>query len=101
MVTEVCYLLAREAGARAEAAFLAPSACGRLTVVDREAAYWRRAVDLVTTYADLPLAALGASLTAMAELGAGEPSQGDLETHDLRLIVSGSRPGANPAAEGC
>ena len=67
VVTEVCYLFAREAGARAEAAFLAPSACGGLTVVvDRDAAYWRPAVDLVTTYADLPLGAVGASLAAMA-----------------------------------
>ena len=37
-MTEVCYLLAREAGARAEAAFLTSLADGDLTVVDLEAA---------------------------------------------------------------
>jgi predicted nucleic acid-binding protein len=67
VVTEVCYLLQREAGPRAEAAFLTSLADGDLTVVDLEPADWRRTADLVTQYADLPLGAVDASVVAVAE----------------------------------
>jgi uncharacterized protein len=67
VVTEVCYLLAREAGARAEAAFLTSLANGDLRVVELDGADCRRAAELVSTYADLPLGAVDASLVAVAE----------------------------------
>jgi predicted nucleic acid-binding protein len=66
-VTEARYLLAREAGARAEAAFLGSLADRDLTVVDLEAADWRRPAKLVLRYADLPLGAVDAFGVAVAE----------------------------------
>ena len=67
VVTEVCYMLAREAGHRAEAAFLASLADGDFVVIDLVADDWRRAGALVTQYADLPLGAVDASVIAVAE----------------------------------
>ena len=67
VVTEVCYLLAREAGPRAEAAFLSSLADGDLTVVDLEPADWRRTADLVPTTPAWPLGAVDASVVAVAE----------------------------------
>jgi uncharacterized protein len=67
VVTEVCYMLAREAGHRAEAAFLASLADGDFIVIDLVADDWRRASALVTQYADLPLGAVDASVIAVAE----------------------------------
>ena len=73
VVTEACYLLAREAGARAEAAFLTSLADGDLQVVELERDDWRRAADLVVRYADLPLGAVDACVVAVAErLGLAE-----------------------------
>jgi predicted nucleic acid-binding protein len=67
VVTEVCYMLAREAGARGEAAFLTSLADGDLDVVELDHSDWRRTAELVTTYADLPLGAVDASVVAVAE----------------------------------
>jgi uncharacterized protein len=73
VVTEACYLLAREAGARAEAAFPSSLADGDLHVVELETTDWRRAAELVTRYADMPLGAVDASVVAVAErLGLSE-----------------------------
>jgi predicted nucleic acid-binding protein len=47
--------------------FLTSLADGDLTAVDLDAADWRRAADPVTTYSDLPLGAVDASLVAVAE----------------------------------
>ena len=65
--TEACYLLAREAGARAEADFLDSLGHGDFAVIDLEAADWHRAADLVRRYADLPLGAVDAAVVAVAE----------------------------------
>jgi predicted nucleic acid-binding protein len=67
VVTEACYLLAREAGARAEAAFLGSFADGDMTVIDLESEDWRRGAELVLRYSDLPLGAVDASVVAIAE----------------------------------
>ncbi len=73
VVTEVCYLLEREAGPRVEAGFLESVAEGDFTVVDLEPADYVRAAELVLTYADLPLGAVDASVVAIAErLGIAE-----------------------------
>jgi predicted nucleic acid-binding protein len=73
VVTEACYLLAREAGSRAEAAFLTSLADGDMEVVDLERDDWRRAADLVVRYRDLPLGAVDACVVAVAErLGLAE-----------------------------
>jgi uncharacterized protein len=62
VVTEACYLLAREAGARAEAAFL-----GSLADLDLDRDDWRSAAELLVRYSDLPLGAVDASVVAVAE----------------------------------
>jgi predicted nucleic acid-binding protein len=67
VVTEACYLLAREAGSRAEAAFLDSLGHGDLEVVDLEPVDWCRAAELVRRYADLPLGAVDASVVAVPE----------------------------------
>ena len=73
VVTEVCYLLQREAGAAAEAAFLTSLADQDFRVVDLEVGDWRRAAELVTRCADLPLGGVDASVVAVAErLGLAE-----------------------------
>jgi uncharacterized protein len=61
VVTEACYLLAREAGARAEAASLDSLADGDLAVIDLERRDRRRAAQLVVQYADFPLGAVDAA----------------------------------------
>jgi predicted nucleic acid-binding protein len=73
VVTEVCYLLEREAGPRVEAGFLESLGERDFTVVDLELADYIRAGELVITYADLPLGAVDASIVAIAErLGIAE-----------------------------
>ena len=67
VVTEVCYLLEREAGPRVEADFLSSLAAEDFTVVDLELVDYARASGLVRTYADLPLGAVDASIVAVAE----------------------------------
>lgn len=64
VVAEVGYLLNREAGARVEALFLTALADGDFTPVDLTGDDYRRAAELVMTYADLPL---GATVVALAE----------------------------------
>lgn len=67
VVTEVCYLLAREAGPRAEAPFLTSLADGDFGVIGLETSDWRRTAELVMKYADLPLGAVDAAVIAVAE----------------------------------
>lgn len=67
VVVETSYLIERHLGATAEAAFLrsltpAGLTIGQLTEHDLE-----RTAELVTTYADLPLGAVDASIVALAE----------------------------------
>jgi uncharacterized protein len=67
VVAEVGYLLNREAGARVEALFLTALADGDFTAVDLTSEDYRRASELVTTYADLPLGTTDATVIALAE----------------------------------
>ena len=67
VIAETCYLLAREAGARVEAAFLRSFAAGYLHPVDLTPADLERAAELVEQYADLPLGGTDACLVALAE----------------------------------
>lgn len=67
VVTEVCYLLEREGGPRAEAGFLHGLGHEDFVVVDLELADYLRAEELVLRYADLPLGAVDASVVAVAE----------------------------------
>jgi predicted nucleic acid-binding protein len=67
VVAEVGYLLAREAGARVEALFLTALADGDFQLVDLTVADYRRAAELVQTYADMPLGTTDATVIALAE----------------------------------
>ena len=73
VLTEVCYLLARELGSRAEAAFLRSSRDGAFALAQTTLADLDRMAELVETYADLPLGGVDASVVAVAErLGTAE-----------------------------
>jgi predicted nucleic acid-binding protein len=67
VVTEVCYLLAREGGAKPEAAFVRSLAAGDFTVAPVTAAGLERTADLIGQYADLPLGLADASVVTLAE----------------------------------
>jgi predicted nucleic acid-binding protein len=67
VVAEVCFLVQREAGSRAEAAFLASLAEGDFAVVDLEPGDWRRASELVLQYGDYPLGFVDAAVVTVAE----------------------------------
>lgn len=71
VLTEVCHLLEREHGTRAEAAFLRSIRTGQISLIPLVSQDIDRMVELVEKYADLPLGAVDASVFAVAErLGA-------------------------------
>lgn len=67
VIAEVSYLLARDAGAEVEAAFLRSFATGFLIVADLTVPDLDRSAELVEQYADLPLGSTDACLVALAE----------------------------------
>ena len=67
VVVEVCYLLERQLGSPAEAAFLRSFSEGSFTLAHPTLSYIDRMASLIETYADLPLGSVDASLIAMAE----------------------------------
>lgn len=67
VLTEVCWLLERERGSNAEAAFLDALAAGELELVEVQRMDLHRMAELVRRYANLPLGAVDASVIAIAE----------------------------------
>ena len=67
VAAEVGYLLARNAGARVESLFLHALADGDFQPVNLQPVDYRRAAELVQTYADLPLGTTDATVIALAE----------------------------------
>ena len=67
VAAEVGYLLNRDAGADVEALFLSALADGDFSPVDLTAMDYRRAAELVRTYADLPLGTTDATVVAVSE----------------------------------
>lgn len=65
--TEVCMLIERRRGSRAELAFLSDVRSGLFTLLDTTSADLDRIAELVGTYADLPLGTVDASVIALAE----------------------------------
>jgi predicted nucleic acid-binding protein len=65
--TEICMLIERRRGTRAELAFLADVRAGLFTLVDVSAADLDRIAELVEAYADLPLGTVDASVIALTE----------------------------------
>jgi len=67
VIAEVAYLLARDAGAAVEAAFLRSFTGGFLALVDPTVEDLARTADLVEQYSDPPLGTTDACLVAIAE----------------------------------
>lgn len=67
VVAEVCYLLARQAGAKAEALFLQSMGDGDFVAEELTPTDYHRMAALVEQYADLPLGATDAAVIALAE----------------------------------
>jgi hypothetical protein len=65
--TEVCLLIERRRGTRAELAFLADVRAGLFTLLETTSADLDRIAELVRTYADLPLGTVDASVIALTE----------------------------------
>ena len=65
--TEVCMLVERRRGTRAELAFLSDVRSGLFTMPESTSADLDRISELVETYADLPLGTVDASVIALAE----------------------------------
>jgi predicted nucleic acid-binding protein len=65
--TEVCMLVERRRGTRAELAFLSDVRSGLFTMLETTSADLDRIAELVETYADLPLGTVDASVVALAE----------------------------------
>lgn len=67
VVAEAAYLIARQLGSRAEAAFFRSVAQGDLAIETLTSADLERVADLVETYVDLPLGGTDASVIRIAE----------------------------------
>ncbi|MEX2555215.1 MAG: PIN domain-containing protein [Actinomycetota bacterium] len=67
VIAETAYLIRRQLGAAAEAAFFRAVAAGELQVEPLTPADGRRIADLIERYADLGLSGTDASLIAIAE----------------------------------
>jgi len=67
VMVEVCWLLEREKGSRAESAFLRSIRSGSVALVSLTDTDIDRMIDLVDIYDDLPLGAVDASVIAVAE----------------------------------
>lgn len=67
VVTETCYLIAREAGPKIETEFVRSLAVGDFSLIEISPPDLARAADLMDQYADLPLGVVDASVIAIAE----------------------------------
>ncbi|EIV92809.1 type II toxin-antitoxin system VapC family toxin [Frankia sp. QA3] len=67
VLTEVCFMLEREKGTRAEAAFLRSISTGQISLIPLARQDLDRMVELVEKYSDFPLGAVDASVLAITE----------------------------------
>jgi hypothetical protein len=67
VVTEVTYLLGTRLGTEAEVRFLGDLASGNLIAESVAASDWLRIAELTSTYGDLPLGAVDASVAVAGE----------------------------------
>jgi hypothetical protein len=67
VVTEVTYLLGTRLGTKAEVRFLGDLASGNLIAEPVAASDWLRTAELTSTYRDLPLGTVDASVVAVGE----------------------------------
>jgi len=80
VITEVVYLIGTRLGPDAEVRFLGDFAAGNLKAEPVAASDWLRIAELVSTYRDLPLGTVDASVVAAAE----RRKIGDVATLDRR-----------------
>jgi predicted nucleic acid-binding protein len=85
VIAETGWLLLDRGGPAAQAAFVATVCSGRLEVVELTDADWVRVHELISTYADLPLDLIDASLVAVAER-LGLTRIASLDRRDLRVV---------------
>lgn len=72
VLSETCYLLARDSGIAVECAFLREVITGNIAIFQLEISHLERMVALMEQYADLPMDLADASLVVLAEhLGHG------------------------------
>ena len=83
--TEVCMLIGRRRGTRAELAFLTDVRTGLFTLLETASADLERTADLVATYADLPLGTVDASVAALAER-LGLPAAATLDHRHFSVV---------------
>lgn len=67
VLVETCYLLEREQGTSAEGAFLRSIRDGQVQLIDLIDEDIGRMIELIETYADLPLGSVDAAIVAVAE----------------------------------
>ncbi|MCB1260768.1 MAG: PIN domain-containing protein [Acidimicrobiales bacterium] len=67
VIAEAGFLIHRQVGPEAETALVGDVAEGRIVVETLTASDWHRTLELLNTYADLPLGVTDASLVALAE----------------------------------
>ena len=67
VIAEAGFLIDRQVGRHAEEALVADIVEGRIVVETLDVRDWQRTLELVRTYADLPLGVTDASLIALAE----------------------------------
>jgi uncharacterized protein len=67
VISETCYLLARESRIAVECTFLREIATGRIAIFQLETSHLNRMTDLIERYADLPMDLADASLVVLAE----------------------------------
>ena len=67
VVTEACYLIAREAGPKVEVEFVRSVAAGDFSVIEVGRSDLARAAGLMDQYIDLPLGVVDASVIAVTE----------------------------------
>lgn len=96
VLTEVGYLLEREKGARAEAAFLRSIRAGEVLMIALGAADVDRMAELVESYADFPLGLVDASVIAVAER-LGADSIATLDRRHFSVV----RPGTGQRLPSC
>lgn len=84
-MAEVAYLIERELGAGADAAFYRSIGEGELTVEPVAAADWERIADLVEQYRDLRLGGVDASVVVAAER-LGETTVATLDRRHFTVV---------------
>jgi hypothetical protein len=91
VIAEAGFLIDRQVGSVGEIALISDVVHGRIRVESLTAADWRRTLELLRVYADLPLGVTDASLIAMAERH-GVDRIATLDHRHFRVVRPAHRP---------